>query len=146
MKKLINNLVVLSLLGFALVGCQTMPYQPYARDVKKKPNANGIIALRLEHREEDRAKAQTMMQANCQQARVNVLEEGEVVIGQKSVTDAQTEKNQAESGTQVGSLFGMPVVSGGRAAYDATSAKVETTQVKEWQISYECNTKKSTVK
>ena len=38
-----------------MAGCQTMPYQPYAREVKRQPGNGGEIALKQEHRDEDRA-------------------------------------------------------------------------------------------
>lgn len=137
-------LLIATLIG--LSACQTLPYQPYARDVKKKPNQNGIIALKLEHRDEDRAKATAMMDSNCRPAPVKVLEEGEVVIGQESTTNSNTSKNAGESSTSMGSFLGIPLTSGGKDPSESTSAKVSTTQVKEWQISYECMQKKSTVK
>ncbi len=126
--------------------CQTIPYQPYARDVKKKPGQNGIVALKLDHRDEDKAKANQMMTSNCQSAIVKILEEGEVVIGQESTTDSKTSKNAGESSKPIGSLFGIPMSSVGTDPSEATSAKVSTSQLKEWQISYECVQKKSTVK
>jgi hypothetical protein len=43
------------LLASALaVGCATIPYQPYAREVKKRPRQGGMIALHAEYRPEDR--------------------------------------------------------------------------------------------
>jgi hypothetical protein len=140
-----TNIFILTI-AIAISACQTMPYQPYARDVKKKPGMNGIIALKPEHREEDRQKATTMMQSNCGANQVKVIEEGEVVIGQESTTNSNTSKNSGESSQQVGSFFGLPVMSGGKDPSESTSAKVSTTAVKEWQINYECLTKKSTVK
>lgn len=140
-----NKIVSLALL-LGLTACQTLPYQPYARDVKKKPNQNGIIALRTEHRDEDRAKAQMMMESNCRPMPVKVLEEGEVVIGQESTTNSNTSKNAGEASTSMGSFLGIPMTSGGKDPSESTSAKVSTTNVKEWQISYECVQKKSAVK
>lgn len=87
--------------------CQTLPYQPYARDVKKKPAQNGVIALKAEHRDEDRAKATVMMQSNCGPTPVKVLEEGEVVIGQESTTNSTTSKNAGESSVSMGSFLGL---------------------------------------
>lgn len=138
------------LLSFAAIAfvssCQTLPYQPYARDVKKKPAQNGIIALKAEHRDEDRAKATVMMQSNCGPTPVKVLEEGEVVIGQESTTNSTTSKNAGESSVSMGSFLGLPLTSGGKDPSDSTSGKVSTSQLKEWQISYECVQKKSTVR
>lgn len=141
-----KNKILFTTLALAITACQTVPYQPYARDVKKKPAANGVIALKLEHRPEDRTKAQAMMSSNCGESPVKVLEEGEVVIGQEQTTNSNTSKNAGESSSSVGTLFGIPVMSGGRDPSESTNAKVSTSQVKEWQISYECLTKKSTVK
>lgn len=140
-----NKIIYLPLV-FAFAACQTVPYQPYARDVKKKPAQNGVIALKAEHRDEDRTKATAMMSQNCGELPVKILEEGEVVIGQEQTTNSNTSKNAGESSSQVGSLFGIPVMSGGRDPSENTNSKVSTSQLKEWQISYECVTKKSTVK
>jgi hypothetical protein len=142
-----NKILALTIL-LGLTACQTVPYQPYARDVKKKPNQNGTIALKLEHRDEDRAKAQMMMEANCRPAPVKVLEEGEVVIGQESSTNSSTAKHAGESPQSMGSFLGIPLTSGGKDPSESTNSKVSTTQLKEWQISYECvqNQKKSAVK
>jgi len=139
-------IIIFFISSLFLTACQTMPYQPYARDVKKKPAQSGIIALKPEHRDEDRNKAQSMMQSNCGTLPVKVLEEGEVVVGQESTTDSNTTKNQGEKSSQVGSLFGLPLMSSGKDPSESTTAKVSTTQLKEWQISYECESKKSTVK
>lgn len=141
-----KNILVLLALIAAITSCQTMPYQPYARDVKKKPQTSGTIALKPEHRDEDRAKADSMMKSNCGNASVRVLEEGEVVIGQESTTKANTAQHKGEESEQMGSFFGMPVMSGGKDPSQSTTAKVSTTQVKEWQINYECVGKKSVVK
>lgn len=143
-----NKLFLLTVL-VAVSSCQTLPYQPYARDVKKKPNQNGIIALKLEHRDEDRAKATTMMESNCRPAPVKVVEEGEVVIGQESKSNSDTAKHAGESSTSMGSLFGIPLTSAGKDPSESTTSTVSTSQLKEWQISYECvqaQQKKSTVK
>lgn len=138
--------IYLAALLLVLSACQTIPYQPYARDVKKKPGQNGVIALKLDHRDEDKAKAQKMMETNCQNNPVHVVEEGEVVIGQESSTDATTSKKAGESSRSAGSLFGLPLMTTGSDPSEKTTSKVSTSQIKEWQISYECNQKKSTVR
>lgn len=131
------NIVGLTSLLF-ISGCQTVPYQPYAREVKKKPGVSGLIALRPEFRDEDRAKAQTMMTSNCAGGVVNVLEEGEVVVGTKNVANSRETQTEKTGGMQVGSLFGLPVHSEGEKARSDTSSTTETTSIKEWNISYEC--------
>ncbi len=126
-----------SILGMA--GCQTMPYQPYARHVKMAPGAGGEIALRTEHRDEDRLKAQSMMNANCGASGVKVLEEGEVVVCQTTASNASQTHNAGRPGAQVGTLFGIPVTSGGQQASNDTSTTATTTALKEWNIKYECD-------
>jgi hypothetical protein len=137
LSKIQSILVVSFVLG--LTACQTMPYQPYARDVKKKPGQNGIIAMHMDPRDEDKQKANQMMASNCGSAPVKVLEEGEVAVGQETKGTADTTKSKATQGTTVGSLFGLPITSGGQDAQDRTSSSSVTTAVKEWQISYECS-------
>jgi hypothetical protein len=117
-----------------LSGCQTMPYQPYARNVKVEPQAGGVVALKLEHQDEDRAKAQSMMVNNCGGQAVKVLEEGETVIGTE--TSSKETNDAGSNGTRVGSLFGIPVTSGAKEASKNTATV--TTNKKEWQIRYKC--------
>lgn len=140
-----QGLLVLSI-ALGLTACQTLPYQPYARDVKKKPGQGGIVALHLENREEDKAKAQQMMASNCGTAPVKVVEEGEVAVGQETKGSADTSKSKATQGQQVGTLFGLPITSGGSEAHDSTSSSSVTTSIKEWQMSYECVTAPATSK
>jgi hypothetical protein len=117
-----------------LSGCQTMPYQPYARNVKVEPQSGGVVALKLEHQDEDRAKAQSMMANNCGGQAVKVLEEGETVIGTE--TSSKETNDAGSNGTRVGSLFGIPVTSGAKEASKNTATV--TTNKKEWQIRYKC--------
>ncbi len=131
-----SSLVAVALLF--VVGCQTMPYQPYARAVKSKPQEGGVVALKLEHRDEDTAMAQQMMTRNCGHAAVKVLEEGEVVVGQETSTSGNTAHNAGTSDKKVGSLFGLPLVAAGSAPNDSTKSVSATSAIKEWQISYTC--------
>lgn len=119
-----------------LAGCATMPYQPYAREVKKKPRAGGVIALKSEHRPEDRARADFLMSANCgTDATVNVSEEGEVAVGEKT-NSSSSKKNETGygSGFKIG---GLDFTSGPRPE-ENTDVQSETVKLKEWQIAYEC--------
>ena len=129
---------VIALLG--LTACQTVPYQGQARDVKKKPQEEGVIAMPLDPRDEDRAKAEQKMASNCAPGSFKVLEEGEVAIGQKTNSNS-SETDRANKQSKVGSLFGIPLVSGQAAGKDQSSEQT-TTQIKEWQISYKCDTAK----
>ena len=129
---------ILAVALFAVTGCQTVPYQPYAREVKRLPGAGGEIALKPEHRDEDRAKAQNVMASNCGTTEVKVLEEGEVVVGQTTASNAKETHDNGSSGTKMGSLFGMPIMSGAQEASNNTSTTATTTALKEWNIKYAC--------
>lgn len=132
----VRQILAMGLL-LGLTACQTV-YVPQARDVKRKPKASGTIALPLNHRDEDRQKAESMMSQNCAPVRAHVLEEGEVAVGQETKSSSN-ETNRDDSRTKVGSLFGLPVMSG-EAGGKNTNQSSTVTQIKEWQISYECET------
>lgn len=134
-----RNLLQLSVLAAAavlFVSCQQMPYVGQAREVKRKPSEGGVIALAVDHRPEDRMKADEKMKSNCADATVKILEEGEVSVGQKTTSSTSNEYRPSTQ-KKVGSLFGMPLVSGSAAGTD-TSGSATTMDIKEWQISYEC--------
>ena len=140
--------IKISLLAAALLiaGCQAMPYQPYARDVKRKPQLGGLVALKTEHNAEDRAKADLMMKSNCGVLPIKILEEGEVAVGQTTSGNATETKDQGAQGANIGSLFGMPLTSGQRDPSKNTHTASTVTAINEWQINYECTqvTKKMT--
>jgi hypothetical protein len=115
--------------------CATVPYEPYAREVKKKPREGGTIALRESHRPEDRARADFLMSANCGDTVVKVQEEGEVVVGAK--TNTSSNKHQSQDSESVFSIGGIAFASGARPG-ENTNTQSETSQVKEWQINYQC--------
>lgn len=122
-------------------GCQTVPYQGQARDVKKKPLEGGVLALPLDPKDEDRMKAEQKMKQTCLDKEFKILEEGEVVVGQKTNTTA-SEDNRDNSQKKVGMIFGLPLMSGQKAGKDMSSSST-TENIKEWQISYECNRAKT---
>lgn len=119
-----------------LQACQTVPYQGQARNVNKKPQESGVIAIATDYRPEDRSKADDYMKQNCSPFPVKVMEEGEVAVGQKT-SASSSETDRASTKTNVGSFLGMPVFSGKEGGKDATSNSV-VTNVNEWQIKYEC--------
>lgn len=125
---------LLATLSLALV-LSSCAYVPYAREAKKKPRQGGLISLKTDHRPEDRQKAEQMMAANCGSIPVNILEEGEVVIGHRSSSSANKSNEMADSGgIQLGGLR----LGGGQTPSERTNTVSETTEMKEWQISYEC--------
>lgn len=127
-----------------LVGCQTVPYQGQAREVKRKPQTEGVISLALSHRPEDRDVAQQKMASNCGAFPIEVLEEGEVAVGQATEVKGK-EKDRASTEQKVGQLFGIPLITGEAGGKDTETSSV-TTAVKEWHISYKCNKRASAKK
>ncbi len=120
----------------AFTGCQTVPYQGEARNVTVKPQKEGVVSIPTNPRDEDRSKAETLMARNCQPFAPTVLEEGEVAVGTKvDSTGQETKKKSTER--EVGSLFGIPLVSGD-AGGKSTQASSTTTELKEWRITYRC--------
>lgn len=128
-----NTIYALAIVAL-LAGCQAMPYKPYARKVKVSPQEGGIVALKIEHNNEDRTFAEGIMSSTCRNNQFDILEEGEVVIGSET-TSNETSKAGTE-GTQVGSLWGIPVTSG--ATDPSKNTNSTTLQKKEWQIKYKC--------
>lgn len=136
---LVRSMIV-GLLGagtaLALSSCATMPYQPYAREVVKKPNTGGVIALKAEHRDEDRTKAMDLIARNCGANTFEIKEEGETVVGQETTSNADQTHN-AGNQQQVGTFLGMPITSG-NAPSTQTNTTATTTALKEWRITYDC--------
>ena len=129
--------LVLAIFAF-VTGCATVPYQPYAREVKKKPAEGGLIALNPEYRPEDRQKADALMAANCgPNALVKVSEEGEQVVGEKTKTSGNkyNEEGRKSEGFKLGGInFG----STSTRPEERTSTESEKVAIKEWQIAYNC--------
>jgi hypothetical protein len=123
-------------LFLGLSGCQTIPYQGQARDVKRRPGDGGIVAMKVDHRPEDRLVAEEKMRTNCAGLELKIESEEEVVVGQK-VEGNSRDTNRESNKQQVGSLFGIPVISGEEGGVD-TQTSSTTTQLKEWQIAYKC--------
>lgn len=134
--KSLMNLFIFSVTSAVFVSCQTIPYEGRAREVKRKPSEGGIIALTAEHRTEDRMKADEKMKSNCPNGTVKILEEGEVAVGQTTVANSSQDHRQSTQ-RKAGVIFGMPIMAGQAAGTD-TSMSSTVTQIKEWQISYEC--------
>jgi hypothetical protein len=132
-----KQLLLIALAAASVVtGCQTVPYQGEARDVKRRPQEGGVVAIARKFRPEDRTRADESMRTNCSPLTFKIVEEGEVVTGQE-VTANTRETNRANSEQQVGSLWGIPITSGDKGGKDAQTSSV-TKDLKEWQISYAC--------
>jgi hypothetical protein len=126
------------LLASALaVGCATVPYQPYAREVKKRPKQGGMIALHAEYRPEDRARAEFLMGANCGgPSGFNVTEEGEAIVGEKTSSNSNKRlDSERDSGFSIG---GISFASGDYRPGENVNTESQTTQLKEWRIAYQC--------
>jgi hypothetical protein len=107
-------------------------YKPYARSVKKTQDG-GVIALKSEHRSEDKELASQMMKEACGAKSAVIKEEGEVVVG--SITNQLMTKEAANKKTKKG-LFGLKFTEGHDGAEQTSS---ETIQKKEWLITYRCS-------
>ena len=128
--------VLLSFLPFLFfVSCATMPYEPQAREIKRKPQQGGAIALNEKYRAEDRAKADNLMKSNCGTNKdVAILEEGEVVVGEKvDSTAKKTIDNEENTAFKLG---GIRFTNSTPAENVNTS--MQKTQIKEWRIEYGC--------
>jgi hypothetical protein len=132
-----NSVLVVGAALF-VVGCQTVPYQGNARDVKRKPGVGGTVAVPLNPRQEDRDRANEHMISNCGNGNYKVSEEGEVVIGETTSADTRNDYRQNNQ-VQTGSFLGMPIVSGDPGGTDSHINSTRS-QLKEWQLTYECNT------
>ena len=131
MKKL-----ALSLTLFAALFTVSCAMVPYAREVRKKPNAGGTIALKTYHNAQDRAQADLLMRSNCGTNEVKVTEEGEAVVGQVTSSNANTNYYGGRRNT-ANANWGT-VTFGNYNPGESTNTTAETTQLKEWQIQYEC--------
>ncbi len=130
-----SALVVASAL--LVTACQTVPYQGSARDVKRKPGVGGTIAVPLNPQQADRDRATEHMISNCGNGNYKITDEGEVVVGETTQSD-QRNSYRDNNQQQTGSFLGMPVYSGDAGGVD-THATQTRTQMKEWQLGYECN-------
>jgi hypothetical protein len=130
-----KQMLWMAVVALTLSACQTI-YVPQAREVKKKPKVNGIIALPNGFRTEDRAKADDIMKQNCSPMAVNVTDEGETVVGQET-KGASSTTNRDDSRQSMGNLFGIPLVSGQAAGNEVQNSSV-TKQITEWQVVYNC--------
>lgn len=86
---MLNAILVFTVLF--LVGCQTAPLKPVARDLKSTPHQGGTIALHTEHSDEDRAKADLMMKKTCGELPIRVTQEGEALAEASSNSKALRE-------------------------------------------------------
>jgi hypothetical protein len=127
--------IALSIVLLVLAGCAVAPPpQAYAREVKRKPQSSGVIALHQAPTPGDRQLADSMMKSNCGGSPVKVLEEGEVDIGEHAEAESHKEKGQKEE-----KWFGIIPVKDEKPDQNKTSTN--TIKLKEWQIVYECASK-----
>lgn len=133
---MLKKIILMSVIPLA--SCQMFQYQPYAKDVKKKPNQGGVVAMRSGFRDEDRMKAESMMQRNCSPLRYVILEEGETVIGQSTSTSGNESYDEGAEGKKVGSFLGAPIMSGAKDPSKSMNSQSTVTNLTEWQIQYKC--------
>ncbi len=129
------RIISLVAIVFALVSCSTAPYKPYARQVKMKPNMNGVIAMRTDYVPEDRTLAEQMMTKNCGENTVTILEEGEVEVGTKTVSSSSVRDEKEANGFSMG---GFKMLTGGSTDVKNKEGTSQVEKLKEWQINYNC--------
>lgn len=129
--------VMLVTLVLTLASCAAVPYKPYAREAKKKPGSEGVIALKLDHVPEDRLLAENLMGKNCGANQVEILEEGEVVVGSSSTSSTNSRGEKGYNTISFGSLKG---ISMSPTDYSNSETTTKISQEKEWQINYRCKT------
>jgi hypothetical protein len=126
-----RTLALVIVAAFA-ASCTQLPYKPYAREVKKKPSVSGVIALKPDHVPEDRTYADSLMKRNCGENAITIAEEGEVEIGQKTVSNETQTKEDREDMNWNGVKFYNP-------AEKNTSKTSSVESIKEWHINYNCS-------
>jgi hypothetical protein len=128
--------IVVIILLVAISSCSMLEeffkYKPYARNVSKS-QSGGVISLKIEHQEEDRKLARSMMKSNCANRNYSIVEEAEVVVG--TITNQLT-TNEAANKKKKKGLFGMTFTEGHDGAQQSNS---ETIQKKEWHLTYKCS-------
>jgi hypothetical protein len=120
-----NRLIAITVSVVVLQACATARPEPYAREAARRPEERGVIALHVDPTKEDRALADKLMQSNCGELPVKIVEEQEVQVG---------ERTEASGSSNVVSFLGVPIDTGAKES--KTSAV--TTPLREWQIIYEC--------
>ncbi len=118
-----------------LTACETVPYQGSARDVRRKPGVSGTIAVPLNPQQVDRDRATEHMISNCGNGNYKIIEEGEVVVGETTQSDQRNYRDNYQQPTS--SYGGMPVYSVDAGGIDTHATQIRT-QMKEWQLGYEC--------
>lgn len=135
------RMILVGMSLFIMTACQTVPYQGQARNVSMKPQKEGVISIPVQYRDEDRLKAESTMAKNCKPYTPQIVQEGEVAVGTKVDSNGK-ETDRASTERQMGTLFGIPLVSGEAAGKNSSSSST-TTQIKEWHITYKCSRSKS---
>jgi hypothetical protein len=130
-------------LGLGLSACQSW-YVPQARDVKRKAKIGGVIAMPVSYRPEDRQKAEGLMKQTCAPLAVIISEEGEAVVGQETKSSG-SETKQDDTRRKSGQFLGMNLMTGSNSGTESQQSSV-TTQLKEWQLTYNCEPEQKTVK
>jgi hypothetical protein len=106
------------MLGLAAVACDIH----WVREVRRTP-AGGEVAL-IQQNADAQAQAQQLMATRCPQG-YDILEEGEVVVGQEVHSNTQSNTQQGRS------IFGP-------AQTTSQSTTASTTDKREWRIKYQC--------
>ena len=117
-----------AVLCLLLFGCASWDFSS-ARTIKIRPGKGGVLTLNPPNDPKARAKAQTIMNQTCQGKKSEITEEGEEVVGTKSVSNAEHNAGSA------GQMKGKWTVNARPASETVTSEQQNMT---EWRITFEC--------
>ncbi|MBK8394529.1 MAG: hypothetical protein IPL26_04685 [Leptospiraceae bacterium] len=132
-----------------------------AKVVSSIPGKSGIVAISQVNQEEARIKAMTLMERTCTGKSVEIVKEGEVVIGQRTDSNTNTDFNEKNKSNYVGASAGAVnknttynnnsantsatgvAVKAGSSSSDTTgsvksNSSTTTVNVTEYQIEYKC--------
>lgn len=122
-----NQFVALSL-GLMVV---TLNSCASAKMITTTPGQGGVIALSSSTSDGAREKAEELMRRNCGAKQFEVTQEGEVVIGQRTVSSSNSSSNPAFIGGRRGQVYAV-------GGYNSSSGTTETTDKTQWRLTYVC--------
>ena len=116
----------------ALLSVVSCAYDPTsARSVAMKPGKGGVVTLSHHDDPRSRAKGDEIMNRTCAGKKVEVVEEGEAVVGSSKRSNTENNNNHGSGGIKVAGIgFGSPS--------STSSTDAEERQITEWRVTYEC--------
>lgn len=110
-----------------LTGCVSMDFTS-ARSVSVKPGHGGVVSLSHPDDPRSREKGVAIMRQTCQGKEYEIQEEGEVVVGSRSSSTAESSTSRPS---------GVPGISFGSSAPSTQTESVQS-NLTEWRVTYGC--------